>query len=275
MFLGVALPPDFRAFLLANDGPVPEPAWFPVPDAGGTRWLGPMHGFKSVMCCARDRGGRTRGNDIESYTYSSREGEKLPRHFVVIGSMMTQPSTLLISTAPATYGNLFAWSVSIKRFKQDQLVRVAGSFTEFLGLLSEPPAEVVANYRRSLEERLSAQRAGTEQRRPESDYDGPEARRWLRRNRNPTPLAANHFATGELAQRFVDELYAAGATKVLVPGSSIQDEDDDGPYADSLVVCLPAASELRAAVCRRCERELDEPGRIDASDANPVFLWWD
>jgi hypothetical protein len=189
--------------------------------------------------------------------------------------MMTQPSTLLISTAPATYGNVFAWHVSVKRFKPDQLVRVAGSFPEFLGLLAEPPEEVAANYRRMLEEWRSARQAGTERRPPESDYDGPEARRWLRRNRNPTPLAANHFASAASARRFVDELYAAGATKVIVPGSSIQDADDDGPYADALVVYMPAEPDVRATLCQRCERELDEPGRIDASDPNPVFLWWD
>jgi len=271
-YLNVALPQDFRAFILARDGPVPDPAWFPVMDANASKWFGPMFAFLSVMFSCQLR--RSRGNAIEAVTYASREEQKLPRHFVAIGSMLTQPSTLLLSTAAASYGHIFAWHVGIKRFKPDQLVRVAGSFTEFLGLLTQPPAEVAANYLRLDEERSAARRDGTEQRLPESEYDGPEARRWLRRNRNPTPLAANHFASAESARRFVEELYAAGATRVLVPGSCLQDVDDDGPYADALVVCLPNAPDLCAALCRRCERELDEPVQIDASDPNPVFLWW-
>jgi hypothetical protein len=284
-YLGCALPPDFRAFLIAYDGPVPVPAWIPVANAAGIQWLGPLADFKSVMYSSQRRhSGRdgvescirlSRGNAIESYTGASREGEKLPRHYVVIGSLMTQPSTLLISTAPDNYGNVFAWHVGIKRFKPDQLIRVAGSFTELLGLLTEPPAEVVATYRRMLEEKLSAQRAGTEQRLPESEYEGPEARRWLRSNRNPTPLAANHFASAEAARQFVDELYAGGARKVIVPGNSIQDADDDGPYADSLVVFLPADAKARAAVCQCCQRELDEAESFDVNDQNPIFLWWD
>src|SRR4051794_9516383 len=76
-FLDVALPPDFRAFLLAHDGPVPDPAWFPIMETGSPKWLGPLSDFKSVMYSSRDR--RSRGNAIESYTGASREGENLPR----------------------------------------------------------------------------------------------------------------------------------------------------------------------------------------------------
>jgi hypothetical protein len=188
---------------------------------------------------------------------------------------MVQPSTLLMSTAPPDLGVIYAWHVSIKRFKPEQMIRVADSFTQFLGMLSEPPAEVVAAYEQELRARLAARQAGTEQRPPADEQDGPEARRWLRRNRNPTPLAANHFATQAAALGFINELHALGARRVIVPSSSIQDGDDDGPYADSLVVFLPADPDARLAVCQRCERELDPPERINASDPNPVYLWWD
>jgi hypothetical protein len=271
-FLGITLPPEVRAFLLTHDGPVPDPAWIPIQVAGDTKWLGPIHSLFSVM---GPPGHRARGNAIEMYTYSHREGEKLPRHFVAFGGLMTQPRVLLISVGPADYGTIYGWHVGIKRFKPDQLVRVAGSFSEFLELLAEPPADVLAKYRQWVDEVLSARQAGTEQRPPASEYDGPEARRWLRRNRNSTPLAANHFPSSAAARRFVDELYAAGASRVIVPGSSIQDADDNGPYADALVVFLPAEQDARAALCRRCEQALEEPARIDASDPNPIFLWWD
>jgi hypothetical protein len=31
----------------------------------------------------------------------------------------------------------------------------------------------------------------------------------------------------------------------------------------------------RAAVCLRCEKELDVPELVDPNDPNPVYLWWD
>lgn len=97
----------------------------------------------------------------------------------------------------------------------------------------------------------------------------------LRRNRHETPLAANHFPDRAVRLRFVEELYSLGATKVIVPESNIQAADDDGPYADALVVFLPIDPQKRADVCRRCEQELDEPQRIEPTDPNPIFLWWD
>jgi hypothetical protein len=51
--------------------------------------------------------------------------------------------------------------------------------------------------------------------------------------------------------------------------------DDGGPYADSLVVELPAAEAARAALCERCEHELDLPERLERDDPNPLYLWWD
>jgi hypothetical protein len=84
----------------------------------------------------------------------------------------------------------------------------------------------------------------------------------------------NHFLSTGAAREFVDELYAIGAVKVLIPENTIQ-KDDGGPYADSLVVELPAAEDLRAAVCLRCEQELDLPERFDRDDLNPLYLWWD
>jgi hypothetical protein len=173
-FLDVKLPPDFRAFLLAHDGPVPEPAWFSLSTQGTTAWLGPVADFKSTMYSAQTPRGR--GNAIESYTSASREGEKLPSHFVAIATMMTQPSTLLISTAPAEYGRIYAWHVSAEPFQPEQLVAVAGSFAEFLGMLTEAPAGVVASYRRQLEERRATRRAAIKPRPRKRNSDRPDAR---------------------------------------------------------------------------------------------------
>jgi len=185
--------------------------------------------------------------------------------------MLTQPSILLLSTAAEDYGVIYAWRGGSKRFRPDQLLRVAGSITEFAGLLTEPPAEVAATFRQSVADHQS----GTTRRPPPEDYDGPEALGWLRSNRNEAALAVNHFGTTEAARRFVEELYAAGAPRVIIAENSIQEDDDLGPYADAIVVFLPESRPACEVLCRRCERELDEPAAIDADDPNPVFLWWD
>lgn len=270
--IGRRLPRELRQFLLAHDGPVPDPAWIALDGKRERTWLGPIHSFKSVMGPPDHRG---RGNCIESSTYASRSMERLPKRLIVFGSLLTQPSTLLISTGWLDYGAIYAWHVGMKWYRRNQRTRLARSFDEFLTLLKDPPPEVAQRHRQQVAERSAARQRGAELRSPADQYDGPEARRWLRRNRNPSPLASNHFASPEPALGFVEELYALGATRVIVPESGITPEDDDGPYADALVVFLPTDPERRAALCRRCEQELDEPQRIDPADPNPIFLWWD
>jgi hypothetical protein len=109
----------------------------------------------------------------------------------------------------------------------------------------------------------------------EWDYEGPEARAWLRGNRNPSALAANHFTSTQAARAFVEELHVLGADRVIVPETSIQDEGDQGPYADALVVFPSTVAGVREALVRRCARELEDPPAFDPNDSSPLFLWWD
>jgi hypothetical protein len=105
-----------------------------------------------------------------------------------------------------------------------------------------------------------------------------EARKWLGRKRHPPVLAANRFGTTEAGLAFVEELYAAGATSVVVPGDTIDEGDDDYPaHSDTLVVRLPqdpaARSRLldiaaREAVAQQVDRELDQ-------GQDELRLWWD
>jgi hypothetical protein len=268
--LGFPLPADVRAFALAHDGATPSPAWFSVPGPQGAEWHGPILYFLSTDG-PRVRG-MGRGTTFWATAWQFREDHKVPRHYLPLAQIatVTKENYLLVSVAAADYGTVYLWRAANKRFRPDQLRRAAGSLGELLGRLAEPPAEVRAENDRVLQLNHEGRF------RPAADsYSGLEARRWLLRNRHEAPLAVNHFGSAAVARRFVDELYAAGATRVLVPEDHIRDRDDGGPYADALVVFLPAATDARASVCRRCQRELDQPEPFDANDPNPLFLWWD
>ncbi|HJQ78798.1 MAG TPA: SMI1/KNR4 family protein [Lacipirellulaceae bacterium] len=262
--LGVTFPREFRAFLIAHDAPTPEPAWFPTVDS---QWCGPIASFISTWQ-PTGRGGIGRSPCIEHLTEAHRDMEKLHHQYIVIAQMLTHPNTLLLSTGPDDFGAVYAWRPLDKKFQQAQLLSVANNFDAFLQLLADPPRDVLKRFELVRSGQVSSQRA------PADNYAGPEARRWLRASRNVAALAVNHFGGTENAREFVDELYRLGATKVLVPETSIQ-KDDGGPYADALVVELPADAALCAAVCLRCEKELDVREPLDPNDPNPVYLWWD
>jgi hypothetical protein len=113
--------------------------------------------------------------------------------------------------------------------------------------------------------------------------DGPEALAWLQGNKNESALASNRFLETANAVKFVKALYAAGATKVVVPKDSINSDADNvsfegGPYADALVVTLPTDDAgAREAVVQMCRAELRREG-VDSPDvANSpfIYLWWD
>jgi hypothetical protein len=107
--------------------------------------------------------------------------------------------------------------------------------------------------------------------------EGPEARQWLRQNKNESALASNRFLETANAVRFVDQLYAAGAERVLVPEECITPEEPDGPYADALVVKLPADPAKRKKVFAMCAKEIKREGfdPDESTDGEWVFLWWD
>jgi hypothetical protein len=108
----------------------------------------------------------------------------------------------------------------------------------------------------------------------------PEARAWLAANGQASPLAANRFDTAD-ARAFVEELYAAGAVRVVIASDCINDDADEmargGPYADGLRVHLPADANRRHDILRIANREIEEEGFDPVFDAgqDTVFLWWD
>ncbi len=116
--------------------------------------------------------------------------------------------------------------------------------------------------------------------------EGPEATEWLSQNQNPSALASNRFGASEAAMKFIEELYALGAEKVIVPQPCIRDDaqtvqDEEGPYADGLTVFLPPDLSARKVLLERCYQEAlhegfeDEHFNPDSYHENFVFLWWD
>jgi hypothetical protein len=111
-------------------------------------------------------------------------------------------------------------------------------------------------------------------------WQGPEAREWLKQNKNPSALASNRFGPSSSAAQFVDMLYAAGAVRVFV--DNILDEperlkDEGGPYADTLIVDLPEDRNHRAAIFRLHDDESHKEGVDTTQDSGQTQLlfWWD
>jgi hypothetical protein len=111
---------------------------------------------------------------------------------------------------------------------------------------------------------------------PESATQGPEALAWLRKSQNESALASNRFPDTRDALSFVQELYRAGAVKVVVPNDSITDDGVE-IYADSLVVTLPDDPAKRQRVWKLCAAEIARLGERppETTDEKHVLLWWD
>jgi hypothetical protein len=101
-----------------------------------------------------------------------------------------------------------------------------------------------------------------------------EARAWLRDNPGVSVFATNRFGETERARAFVDALYAAGATEVLVDNPGVDSDGD--PYADTLLVRFDGNCR---AVLRFCEER--GPGSVPEGDftmhvkGSEIRLWWD
>jgi hypothetical protein len=105
-----------------------------------------------------------------------------------------------------------------------------------------------------------------------------EARKWLSRKRRPSMLASNRFGSADEGLEFVEELYAAGAKAVLIPGDAVDPDDGAGfAHVDVLVVRLPGDLQARAQVLAITNREARHEGLDEQQDEGQaeVRLWWD
>jgi hypothetical protein len=91
-------------------------------------------------------------------------------------------------------------------------------------------------------------------------------------------LAGNRFGTSALGLAFIEELYAAGARTVSVPGDTIDPGTDDYPaHSDTLIVRLPKDPEARKRLLEIANREAEREGMEGEPDEgqSEVRLWWD
>lgn len=113
-------------------------------------------------------------------------------------------------------------------------------------------------------------------------WDDPpfaEAREWLQATRNPSALATNRFGVTAAALRFVERLYAAGASCVMVDHIVARPHDDGELYADELIVILPDDARRRS-IFELIEHEgrpdtVDDQGDVMDQGCGSVRLWWD
>jgi hypothetical protein len=111
------------------------------------------------------------------------------------------------------------------------------------------------------------------------EYSGPEALEWLRGNPGESAFASNRFGDTAEAIRFVESLYEAGATRVIINDKNIQDDGDE-LYADALVVYLPTEQFAYYRVIALCRPEVDREGGLTSDpseweELETVSLWWD
>jgi hypothetical protein len=115
---------------------------------------------------------------------------------------------------------------------------------------------------------------------PRAEDEPPcaEAREWLQARRNRSALATNQFGTTAAALKFVDRLYAEGASCVIVDHISMLPQDEGEPYADELIVVFPGDAR-RKSIFNLIEREgrpdtVDDEQDIVDQGRGSVRLWW-
>jgi hypothetical protein len=120
-----------------------------------------------------------------------------------------------------------------------------------------------------------APKSSQEQEREEEEEWGPEALEWLRDRRHAL-AQRERFRSKQEVVRFVKDLYAAGAVRVLVPTECI--EEDTGAYANGLVVLLPDDPAKRERLFALCDPETyaeDADGMPVPEDQDHIYLCWE
>lgn len=115
--------------------------------------------------------------------------------------------------------------------------------------------------------------------RAKDDPQCAEARSWLQARRHPSALASNRFGTTASALRFVERLYAEGASCVIVDQIRVLPQDEGEPYADELIVVYPddaRRNEIFDLIKREANPDtVDDEEQIVDHGRGSTRLWWD
>jgi len=119
---------------------------------------------------------------------------------------------------------------------------------------------------------------------PINPVNAVEAKEWLAANQSESGFATNRFGPTAAARDFVDQLYGAGAIRVMIPNDSIRAdrkeiEEMRGPYADALFFELPESDSEELFRLYEAEAEYEGYEGMRASesiiDERFLYLWWD
>jgi hypothetical protein len=107
-----------------------------------------------------------------------------------------------------------------------------------------------------------------------------EALGWLEDNPNEYASAGNRFEDSQDAKEFIQNLYDLGATQVFITGIFDEEwriKEEGGPYADTLIVTLPADSDKREAIIKIYREEYEREYGEEATDliGDTLYFWWD
>ena len=110
--------------------------------------------------------------------------------------------------------------------------------------------------------------------------DEVEVRAWLATTNCKWPIALNHFSNRLNAERFVEDVYAAGAVRVVAANIAYHDAaEHGGPYTDTLHVVLPDTAQERIAVIELCNAhcmaDSSSGAKFVDEGQSRLVLWWD
>jgi hypothetical protein len=101
---------------------------------------------------------------------------------------------------------------------------------------------------------------------------------WLESNNHPMALAGNRFSSTQEAVSFVKELFARGATEVMIAEPDESEErlnGEGGPYSDTLIVYLPETGRERLIEIFSNESQSQGFSAVTDTGQTAQILWWD
>ncbi len=106
-----------------------------------------------------------------------------------------------------------------------------------------------------------------------------EARTWLKNNKNPHAFVKNRFKDKKAALEFINKFYQNGAVELIIDHIKKEEwriKKEGGPYADTLVIELPADFQKRTEIFKLYSKEAKNGGYEPENDEGQdiIILCW-